>query len=383
MNERDGWGTKEPYYPFYKTKSGSVSVGNPEKQGSARSDAQKEDRFQEEGAVERSARLARVELHRRKKLQIIKEWSLKTMKDYPDLWSHHEMASLLTNKSSLEYQALHLKEEVDKKTEEETKKEEEKEEDKNNRSATVRRNASRSYIDVNSAEWREAAAKKKRRMEIEKKEGEEKAKKKNVKAVVVATRIGVAPSAQQKHGERTKLVTSSSASSPLVLGEVVDEPLGGSTLPTSDAESETTLRFKQQKKLTRGNKGGDGVPLTQEVEDGADFVAEQRKKRTRLRQKAPRKRSTKRSVGAVAEAAEAAEAGEAMPKNMGKREGEPENVSSHSIRTAFSLLQRKFDRHRDAATEKLAKLEIQLGQMRRQHEQRQRTRRLRSQRKDD
>ena len=87
-----------------------------------------------------------------------------------------------------------------KKRRRETKKEEEKEEDKNNRSATVRRNASRSYIDVNSAEWREAAAKKKRRMEIEKKEGEEKAKKKNVKAVVVATRIGVAPSAQQKHG---------------------------------------------------------------------------------------------------------------------------------------------------------------------------------------
>ena len=90
------------------------------------------------------------------------------------------------------------------------------------------------------------------------------------------------------------------------------------------------------------------------------FVAEQRKNRNRLRKETLTKRS-------------AEGAGEAMPKKVRKKQGDPENVSSHSIRTAFSLLQRKFDRHRDAATEKLAKLEKQLGQMRKQHAQRQRT----------
>ena len=242
-----------------------------------------------------------------------------------------------------------------------------------NRSAATRENASRSYIDVNSAEGREAAQERKRRTVQEKKKVEDNSGKKRMDTAVEAANTRAdATLASQRHREMTKLVTSSSKSSPLVLGEVIDEPVGATSVPTSgeESESESAIHFKQNKKLTQGSKDADGTLLTQEIEDGEDFVAEQRKNRNRLRKETLTKRS-------------AEGAGEAMPKKVRKKQGDPENVSSHSIRTAFSLLQRKFDRHRDAATEKLAKLEKQLGQMRKQHAQRQRTRRLRSQRKDD
>jgi hypothetical protein len=46
---------------------------------------------------------------KKRKLQIIKEWAAHSMKKYPDLWNHYEaMSGVLSNKTSLEFQALHL-----------------------------------------------------------------------------------------------------------------------------------------------------------------------------------------------------------------------------------------------------------------------------------
>ena len=147
-------------------------------------------------------------------------WKLLTMKDYPEIWTHHEMASLLTNKSSLEYQALHLnrlEEEIDGRKTPKRKalvndlKKLHRKSRQNQSISHDSGKASHSYIDVNIQRQKEVLDALNSHASDSTMKIHNHGKRKKLQG-------------EQSFEEATKLVKPGSSSSSLVLGEVVDMP---------------------------------------------------------------------------------------------------------------------------------------------------------------
>ncbi len=368
MNDKDGWGTQEPYYPFFDKdadKKMALTEGDKVQPIGAGADTADSQRFAETNtevldAPAEAARRASRELKRMRKLRIIREWAQRSLQDYPELWAHHEAAmgededaraaaaarhanaehaENTTVSRSLEWEALHLQEA-------------ELEETAQGVEATELRKLKRSRARTASEQITSAG--------------------RNASADVAKDAVS---NGATKHAKRatatpgsttTRTIVNSSAGIASAIGgfsandEDATEPERLVLGQVNDADEDTTNEGDSENpngapvlKRTRMVRNGDGS-LTQEVADGDDFAARRKRRANALWEREEK-------------VAEAQARARAHPKLQQKQD----------VRTAYSLIERKFDHHREVATKKLAELEDQLARMRVQHEHRQSVRKER------
>ena len=334
MNEKDNYGTATPYYPFFD--------GDKEQEQAMAEDMAKDkmgqapppthtDQDDARFATTR-AQVVAPAVHgakKKRKLQIIKEWAAHSMKKYPDLWNHYEaMSGVLSNKTSLEYQALHL---VDEEKAQTTQRKEKQAQDQRDKAV----------VDKEVADIL--------RLVHHKQEGKNKSStslRLQIDDIVVQPPIHAEeqePAQQQIRNMIQHHLVRNSASGQLTQ-EVTDE-LDESALP-GQVEGNSAG-------VISGGTTSAGTTSAGMIDKG---------KRKRKPKPKPTKLPTKGRPAPRPAAATDLLEDAAVQRHQA--------VAAHAIRKAYSLAENKFSGNRELADQKLKAIEKQLRNMRIQHEYR-------------
>ena len=127
MNKKDNYATARPYYPFFDStadkkppkdeelkKLNGVNGVNGDLNGNVEHfTATSETTMTLKNVMKQNLERKKMFDKKKRKLNIIQQWAVHSMKRYPDVFQHYmKMSGALHNETTLEYQALHQEEDV-------------------------------------------------------------------------------------------------------------------------------------------------------------------------------------------------------------------------------------------------------------------------------
>ena len=128
MNKKDNYATARPYYPFFDSTADKKPPKDEELKKSNNDNgdvgdlngnvehftATSETTMTLQNVMDKNIERKKLFDKKKRKLNIIQQWAVHSMKRYPDVFQHYmKMSGALHNETTLEYQALHQEKDVE------------------------------------------------------------------------------------------------------------------------------------------------------------------------------------------------------------------------------------------------------------------------------
>ena len=128
MNKKDNYATARPYYPFFDSTADKKPPTDEELKKSNNNNgdvgdlngnvehftATSETTMTLQNVMDKNIERKKLFDKKKRKLNIIQQWAVHSMKRYPDVFQHYmKMSGALHNETTLEYQALHQEKDVE------------------------------------------------------------------------------------------------------------------------------------------------------------------------------------------------------------------------------------------------------------------------------
>ena len=128
MNKKDNYATARPYYPFFDSTADKKPPTDEELKKSNNNNgdvgdlngnvehftATSETTMTLQNVMKQNLERKKMFDKKKRKLNIIQQWAVHSMKRYPDVFQHYmKMSGALHNETTLEYQALHQEKDVE------------------------------------------------------------------------------------------------------------------------------------------------------------------------------------------------------------------------------------------------------------------------------
>ena len=128
MNKKDNYATARPYYPFFDSTADKKPPKDEELKKSNNNNgdvgdlngnvehftATSETTMTLQNVMKQNLERKKMFDKKKRKLNIIQQWAVHSMKRYPDVFQHYmKMSGALHNETTLEYQALHQEKDVE------------------------------------------------------------------------------------------------------------------------------------------------------------------------------------------------------------------------------------------------------------------------------